>query len=91
MAALKKSEPAHGVVWRGAAYIIVPEPAEANSGSLGSVDGDMMSDEPTDRRGWSAAERQALRKLFHMALILLLAIVIAGAIAALLSSALGTV
>ncbi|MCY3834376.1 MAG: hypothetical protein OXG85_15285 [Chloroflexi bacterium] len=50
-----------------------------------------MSDEPTDRRGWSAAERQALRKLFHMALILLLAIVIAGAIAALLSSALGTV
>lgn len=51
----------------------------------------MMTDEPKGERGWTAAERQALRKLIRMALILLLAIAVAGTIAALLSSALGTV
>ena len=49
-----------------------------------------MTDEPNGERGWTAAERQALRKLIRMGLILLLTIVIAGAIAAFLSSALGT-
>ena len=56
-----------------------------------AVRGAEMTDEPKEERGWTAAERQALRKLIRMALILLLAIVIAGTIAALLSSALGTV
>ena len=50
-----------------------------------------MADEPNGERGWTTAERQALRKLIRMGLILLLAIVVAGTIAALLSSALGTV
>ena len=36
--------------------------------------------------GWSKAERESLRKLLRMGLILLLAIIIAGTIAALLSS-----
>ena len=39
---------------------------------------------------WTEAERAALRKLIRMALIMLLAIIAAGAIAALLGSALGT-
>ncbi len=51
----------------------------------------MMTDEGQDNTGWTAAERQALRNLARMALILLLAIVVAGTIAALLSAALGTV
>ncbi len=50
-----------------------------------------MTDERKEERGWTVAERQALRKLIRMALILLLAIAVAGTIAALLSSALGTV
>ena len=53
--------------------------------------GDEMTDEPKRETGWTPAERQALRQLIRMGLILLLAIVVAGAIAALLSSALGTV
>ena len=56
-----------------------------------AVRGAEMSKESKQERGWTAAERQALRKLIRIALILLLAIVIAGTIAALLSSALGTV
>ncbi len=40
---------------------------------------------------WTRAERQALRKLISMALILLAAIAVAGTIAAFLSAALGTV
>ena len=50
-----------------------------------------MTDEPKREAGWTPAERQALRKLIRMGLILLLAIVVAGTIAALLSSALGAV
>ncbi len=41
------------------------------------------------RTGWSKAEKAALVKLLRMALILLLAIAIAGTIAALLSSSVG--
>lgn len=41
------------------------------------------------KREWTAAERAALRKLIRMALIMLLAIFVAGAIAALLSSSVG--
>ncbi|MCY3782088.1 MAG: hypothetical protein OXG78_17370 [Chloroflexi bacterium] len=45
-----------------------------------------------EREGkWTAAERAGLRKLIRMGLIMLLAIIVAGTIAALLSSALGTV
>lgn len=47
-----------------------------------------MSDE---RSGWSEAEKAALIKLLRMALIILLAIAVAGAIAALLSSSLGAI
>ena len=43
------------------------------------------------QRGWSEAERLALKKLLQMGLIMLLAIVVAGTIAALLSTALGAV
>lgn len=50
-----------------------------------------MTEEPKRERGWTPAERQAWRKLIRMALILLLTIAVAGTIAALLSSALGTV
>ena len=50
-----------------------------------------MTDEPKGRDSWTVAERAALRKLLRMALILLLAIVAAGTIAAWLSSALGAV
>ena len=50
-----------------------------------------MREEREREAGWTPAERQALRKLIRMGLILLLAIVIAGTIAALLSSALGGV
>ena len=46
--------------------------------------------EDDGQKGWSRAEREALVKLLRMALILLLAIVVAGAIAALLSTALGS-
>jgi len=53
--------------------------------------GDEMTDERKRETDWTPAERQALRQLIRMGLILLLAIVVAGAIAALLSSALGTV
>ncbi len=45
-----------------------------------------MSDK---RSGWSKAEKAALVKLLRMALILLLAIAVAGTIAALLSSSAG--
>ena len=51
----------------------------------------MTRDDSESRRGWTAAERRALRKLIRMGLILLLAIAVAGTIAALLSAALGTV
>ncbi len=47
-----------------------------------------MTGEPKGKGTWTPAERAALRKLIRMALILLLAIVVAGTIAALLSSAL---
>ncbi len=50
-----------------------------------------MTDEREGKKSWTAAELAALRKLIRMGLILLLAIAVAGAIAALLSSALGTV
>lgn len=50
-----------------------------------------MKDDPAGKAGWTAAERRALRKLIRMGLILLLAIAVAGTIAALLSAALGTV
>lgn len=43
------------------------------------------------KREWSEAERAALRKLVRMALFILLAIVIAGSIAALLSSTFGSI
>lgn len=60
-----------------------------------SIDVDELAMTKTDERereaGWTPAERQALRKLIRMGLILLLAIVVAGTIAALLSSALGGV
>ena len=49
------------------------------------------TDEREREVGWTPAERQALRKLIRMGLILLLAIAVAGTIAALLSSALGGV
>ena len=48
-----------------------------------------MADEPERKGEWTAAERASLRKLARMALILLLAIIVAGTIAALLSSSLG--
>ena len=48
-----------------------------------------MAGEDRDKRDWSAAERAALRKLIRMGLIMLLAIVVAGTLAALLSSTLG--
>lgn len=49
-----------------------------------------MTDKQSNQSGWTQAERAAFRKLLRMGLILFLAIVIAGAIAALLSSSLGT-
>lgn len=48
-----------------------------------------MANKRNDKSGWTPAERAALRKLLWMGLTLLLAIAIAGVIAALLSSALG--
>lgn len=42
-----------------------------------------------EQSGWSRAEKKALIKLARMALVLLLAIVVAGTIAALLSSSVG--
>ena len=48
-----------------------------------------MSDEERGRAGWTAAERRAIWQLLRMALVLFLAIVIAGVAAALLGSALG--
>ena len=53
--------------------------------------GATMNDEPTGQGNWTAAERQALRKLIRMGLILLLAIAVAGLLAALLSAALSPV
>lgn len=50
-----------------------------------------MAEDDKDRAGWSPAERSALRKLWRMALMMLAAIVVAGVIAAYLSSVLGTV
>ena len=50
--------------------------------------GIVMADEDQDKRGWSAAEQAALRKLIRMGLIMLLAIGAAGLVAALLSAAL---
>ena len=73
------------------AYIMVHEQAAVCARSMETASGAMMTDEPKGERDWTAAERQALRKLIRMALILLLAIAVAGTIAALLSSALGTV
>ena len=49
-----------------------------------------MADNEKEQSGWSDAEREALKKLLRMAFILLLAIVVAGTIAALLSSFPGT-
>ncbi len=49
-----------------------------------------MADKRNSKSGWTQAERAAFRGLLRMGLILFLAIVIAGVIAALLSSALGT-
>ena len=49
-----------------------------------------MADKRNSQSGWTQAERDAFRKLLRMGLILLLVIVIAGAVAALLGSALGT-
>lgn len=49
-----------------------------------------MADKQNNQSGWTPAERAAFRKLVRMGLILFLVIVIAGAMAALLSSALGT-
>ena len=48
-----------------------------------------MPEQPEHKDDWSAAERAALRKLIRMGLIILLAIIVAGTLAALLSSALG--
>ncbi|MCY4539245.1 MAG: hypothetical protein OXE52_13570 [Chloroflexi bacterium] len=50
-----------------------------------------MADMGDKRSGWSKAEKAALIKLLRMALILLLAIVVAGTIAALLSSSAGAI
>ena len=50
-----------------------------------------VNDEDKRESGWTEAERRALWTLLRMALILLLAIVVAGTVAALLGSALGTV
>ena len=52
--------------------------------------GERMPEEPKGGNKWTAAERAALRKLLRMAIIMLLAIVVAGTLAALFSSALGT-
>ncbi len=49
-----------------------------------------MTGEDKNKRGWTEAERAALAKLIRMALVLLVAIALAGAIAAFLSSSLGT-
>ena len=49
-----------------------------------------MADEEKGAGGWTAAERAALRKLIRMALNFFFAIIIAGSIAAFLSSNLGT-
>ena len=48
----------------------------------------LMAKEDQDRRSWTTAERAALRKLIRMGLIMLLAIGVAGLVAALLSAAL---
>jgi len=87
----KKTGAGREAIARGEAYIIVPGLIAAKSNSSETVGGAMMSDEGQDKTGWTAAERQALRNLIRIALILLVAIVIAGTIAALLSAALGPV
>ncbi len=48
-----------------------------------------MGDDDRAKSQWTEAERLALRKLMRMALVMLVAIAIAGTIAALLSSAIG--
>ena len=58
---------------------------------MDAANGETMADEPKEESSWTPEERQALRQLIRMGLVLLLAIIIAGTIAALLSSALGTV
>ncbi len=50
-----------------------------------------MSGDKQSDTGWTQAERRALRGLLRMGLVLLLTIVVAGTLAALLASALGTV
>ncbi|MCY3575090.1 MAG: hypothetical protein OXG92_08650 [Chloroflexi bacterium] len=50
-----------------------------------------MPGEKRNDTGWTPAERRALRALLRMGLVLLLTIVLAGTVAALLASALGTV
>ncbi len=49
-----------------------------------------MAEDPNQRPGWTNEERAGIRNLLKMAGVLLIAIVIAGVIAAALSSALGT-
>lgn len=49
-----------------------------------------MTDDPSNRHPWTEAERAGIRKLLRMAGILLAFIMIAGIIAAFLSTALGT-
>ena len=48
-----------------------------------------MADMGDKQSGWSKAERAALIRLLRMALILFLALAVAGTIAALLSSSMG--
>lgn len=49
-----------------------------------------MADESNNRPAWTDAERDGIRKLLRMAGMLLIAIVLAGVIAAVVSSSLGT-
>lgn len=50
----------------------------------------LMADKRNSQSGWTQAERDAFRRLLRMGLILFLVIAAAGAAAALLGSALGT-
>jgi|GEM_PF-3430157 len=50
----------------------------------------MMTDESNNGRSWTDEERAGIKKLVRMAGILFLAIAMAGVIAAVISSALGT-
>lgn len=49
-----------------------------------------MADKRNSQSGWTQAERDAFRRLLRMGLILFMVIAAAGAAAALLGSALGT-